>query len=300
MAAKVTIVLDAPGDVLGASPYGAGALIRLERASSEAGAYSEIATIAVLAETYLYEHWDAGGDATSWYRWRLSNSANTETGDYSAPLTGEDPAVAARQAGSYATLDDLLLAVGHVPQAGSRELARMQRALVDATDKLIDEIGFDFFRHPATGTEVRLVDGTGDGRLHVHEGIVSLSAVRIKESASASFVAVNSADYLLSPAVPRSGWPYDHVDFTGVGTYGIWPRVKRGVELTGVFGWPRVPRAVINANIAWARQDLAADPSFPGGIVGPEELGSPSGPNRLPDAVWRLKRAMSRAHWCDL
>lgn len=278
-----------PDDLLRASPdgYGAGSLTRLERGTAEGGPFAEIATEPIVSLTNSYEVGDDTGTTTHWYRSRYSNAGGTVFSEYSPAFTPTVP-------DSYANLDDLLLGLPHLPTetpGGSRRLAAMERALIDAKRKLDNELGVDFFRHPAAGTEVFYLTGDGTSRLHVHDGIVSASQIRIRTSPSASFVTLTSTGYDLDPPSPLADEPYFHVILNGSGTYTTWPTTYRGVEVTGVRGWAAVPVELRDANIAWARQSLAADPSFPGGIVGPDELGRPVGPNRLPDPVWRLKRS---------
>ena len=112
MAVKVVLGLDAPDDAL--TGYGAGAILRVQSSATETGTFANLTTVAVVAATYQYETWDAAGDKTTWYRWRIENAAATETGDWSAAFQGWDPAVAARNAGSYATLDDWFVALDAV------------------------------------------------------------------------------------------------------------------------------------------------------------------------------------------
>lgn len=298
MAVKVALVLDAPDDALLAAAYGAGALMRLERAASETGAYSEIATVAIVTATYHYEQWDAGGDETSWYRWRLSNVANTEQGAYSPPFQGIEAAIAARNAGSYATVDDVFLGLGRVP-TDSFALGRYERALVEARERLDQLVGADFFRHPQSGTEVRDYMGTGTKTLHVHGGIVSLTTVQLKEDDNGSWITVAANDWQLESWAgggtdvlnPMPGWPSDHVVLTGRVTYSEWPKGKAPrARLTGAFGWARVPRQAVAANVLLARYDIAAETTYPGSVGGQPELGRPLAGEFLPRPVWDLHR----------
>jgi hypothetical protein len=80
--------------------------------------------------------------------------------------------------------------------------------------------------------------------------------------------------------------------------YRTFPAVDRGVRLTGVRGWPAIQSDHKAANVAWTRQKLAADPSLPGGPLGPEEFGNPIGPDRWPRAVYDLVMAERQRHWC--
>lgn len=313
MAVKLVIVLDAPDDALATAAYGAGADIELQSAADEAFTTpAAVADIPIVADTYQYTYWDLAGTTATWYRWRLTNAGDTETGEWSDPFQGWDPATAARLSGAYATLDALLLRRGMRPPATtqSAELARMEQALVDATERLDEALGQPgggFFRAPQSGTEVRVFDGTNDRVLHVHEGVISVSAIRIKVGVSADWETVAVGDVRLeywanrgSPHVLPSGEPYDHVVFTGAGSRTSWPGTPAGVELTGAFQWPRVYPPARKGTIDWALQDLAADKTFAGGVVGPAQLGAPVGPNRMPDSVYRLVSSMSRRHLCAL
>lgn len=280
-----------PADIL--DGYGAGALIRIERAATEAGAYAEILTEPLVATDFLYEVWDAGGVSTSWYRTRYSNSANTAQSEYGDPFSPGQPA-------SYASVDDLLLAMRQ-NISDSRFLANAQVRLEETTRDLIREIGYSFFRTPE---ETHRYHGTGDHRLHVHEGIVSLTTVEMQLTPGGSFVALDPTDYYLEgqpdETYRRPGEPFFHIVLEQLGTYRTFPKVRRGVRLTGVFGWPAVLSDHRAANIAWARQKLAADPSLPGGPIGPEEMGSPVGVDRWPRAVYDLVNTEAERFWCSL
>lgn len=312
MAVKIVIGLDDPDGILAATAYGAASVLQLQSATDEVFTTPvDVTEIAITAATYQYTHWDAAGTRSTWYRWRVENSADTELGEWSAAFQGWDPALAARLSGAYATLDAFLLRRGTRPPASTASaiLARMEEALVEASSRLDEALGIPglFFQYPQSGTAARVFDGSGDRVLHIHEGIVSLSSIRIKTSDSADWETVTVTDARLeywanrgSPHVLPSGEPYDHVVLTGAGTQVTWPKVRAGIELTGVHQWPRVPRTASKGTMDWAAQDLAADMSFPGGVVGPEQVGSPVGPNRMPDSVWRLVNAMAHRHMCAI
>ena len=210
---------------------------------------------------------------------------------------------------AYADLDDLFEALEE-DRAGASEirLARMQSALVDGAEFLNGELETDFYRHPATGTEVRLLNGSGTDVLHVHAGIVSLTQVRIRTSRTAAWVTLAETDYDLETRTaddPNQSvaaiWPFDHVRLNGTGSYSRWPKGHRLVEFTGAFGWPASPRRAVLANVALARQFISADRSLPGGTISYDEAGRPILPSRLPDAVYRLKAWWSGLYYsCDV
>ena len=244
------------------------------------------------------------------YEWDVSLTA--DLGIYDADWSGTvdglavggSDSVQVVQAGSiasegltYATLLDLQTTL---QRSGSTDdawvVSQMESALVDGVDRITEELEVDFFKHPTAGTEVRYLTGSGSALLHVHSGIVSLTTVRIRTSRSGDWETLAATDYdLESRSAPDPNqasatvYPYDHIRLNGTGTYSAWPKGERLIEMTGVFGWPAVPRRAVEANVAMARQLIAADRTYPGGVISPDEAGMPVLPGRLPDAVYRLK-----------
>jgi hypothetical protein len=199
---------------------------------------------------------------------------------------------------SYATRLDLRTSLQRddADESDPRILANMDAALIDGTDRITEELETDFFRHPTAGTEVRLVNGSGSALLHLHGGIVSLTQVRIRQTRLSDWVTLDATDWDLESRAADDGnqaiatvFPFDHLRLNGTGSYSRWPKGQRLIELTGVFGWPAIPRRAIEANVAMARQLIAADRTYPGGVISPNEAGLPIMPTRLPDAVYRLK-----------
>jgi hypothetical protein len=75
--------------------------------------------------------------------------------------------------------------------------------------------------------------------------------------------------------------------------------VQQGVRLTGTFAGAADGRRA--ANVAWARQRIALDPSMPGGATsGPEDLGGAISMDRWPRAVYDLIASERRRFWCHL
>ena len=72
-------------ELLATEAYGAGALLRWERAPAEAGTWTEGGTEALLAGVTLYDVWDSAGVETTWYRTRISNAGGTSFSAYSDP-----------------------------------------------------------------------------------------------------------------------------------------------------------------------------------------------------------------------
>jgi hypothetical protein len=285
MAAKVTIALKAPADAL--AGYSAGAVLRLHSSATEDGVYANVAAIAIVATTFSYEYWDNAGDTTTWYRWRVENAGATETGEWSDPFQGADPALSAPRSGAYADVDDLLLEMRQAI-TDTRWLANAQTRLVEASRELEKALGgYQFFRGVSQAIRMH---GTGTCALHIHQGLVSVATVEIQEVTGGDWIALETDDWYLeglsSQDFIADGEPYFHLQLEGDATYRRFPTVRRGVRLTGVPGWPAVPSGAKHATIAKARQLLAADTSLPGGPMGPEEFGSPVGADRWPRAFY--------------
>lgn len=294
MANLVRISVLAPDDVL--RDYGAGALIRLERAATEAGVYSEVATQAVVASTYSYEINDTTSSLTTdWYRYRFSTALPVAQGDYSAYTDPQSPS----EPQAYASLDDLLVTMGQ-PTADTRFMANAERRLIEATLDIDREIGYSALR--TTGT--RILHGDGTGLLHVHGGIVSLSAIDIRLSTGAAWTALQMQDtgwYLEGDKGDPNAVDgiYYHVRLIDTANYTEFPNVTQGVRLTGVFGGNAESRRA--ACVAWARQRIALDPSALGGLTsGPEDLGGAVSIDRWPRAVYDLIAQERRRFWCHV
>jgi hypothetical protein len=269
LAEQIVVNVDDPADLL--TGYGAGAKVRLERAADSVFTTpTEVSTQTLVAGTTQYEFWDPAGTPASYYRYRISDSggttfsAYTELGQTGAPR-------------AYATVDALRELL-HIPDDSRDNL--LADLLVRVTTKINTSLGFDFFRHPAvSGTEVRLVDGTGHSRLTVHQGIISLTGIRIAGWTGDSYTALTSADWRLrDPAGPNG--PYLTVQLTDTGTYGYWPSGYDIAELTGVFGYASVPADIEQATLMWAA-DI-----FRIGASGLEEPDQPRFAGGMPRFVW--------------
>ena len=88
--------------------FGAGALLRLESSATEMGSYAEVAIQGLLSGLFEYYLVDPAGTPATWYRWRVSNAAEDDFGDYSDPLEAGGPYLSIDQFRALApsTLDD--------------------------------------------------------------------------------------------------------------------------------------------------------------------------------------------------
>ena len=179
---------------------------------------------------------------------------------------------------SYATLAQFKAAVGITDNTDDTALQNV----LDATDTLIDlycdrKTGF------GTATETRYYTAE-DYEYVLTDDLVSITTLKTDDDANGTYETtwVSGTDYVLAPRnAALDGFPYTEVD-----TSVSWPRnfpkdVYLGVEILGVFGFPSVPSAVvqaeiIQANAVWSSRTAAF------GIVGSVDLGG----------VLRMSRAL--------
>jgi hypothetical protein len=310
---RVDIWLPDPASVLATGAFGAGALVRLERAATVGGVYAEVTTIAIVATTPQYTYWDATGSASSWYRWRVSNSGGTVLSDYSDPFAGTSPAATVFPT-SYATLDRLLGMFNTRP-ANVARIARLGQLLGTATQQLIEACGGrDYFMHPSSGVATPWYASQNASRrdrlgiLCAHDGIVSIDTLETSDPGG-SFATVTAGDYVLRGEDPYSdapvpaGEPYFHVVFTGLGSTSTFPRGTNLIRPTGVRGWATVPETLVEATAQRARQLAWAEGSYSGSQAGgQDEFGSPAPTDRFwPQSTYNfIARQASRFNGCRL
>ena len=296
---RVDAWLPDPASVLATGAFGAGALVRIESGPDpSAGPWTEVQTTAIVATQVQYQWWDPSGDATTWYRWRVSDAGGATFSPYSAPFAGTSPAAFAPPL-TYASIDDVL-ATFETPVMAPRDLRRMAGLLTTATNQVIEACGHrDYFRHPATGVMTWVVDGDGSDILHLHEGLVSLSLLELSFNGGLTFVPVDAADYVLrgdSPFVAEpvpDGEPYFHVRFTGFGKYVTFVPTIRAARLTGVRGWPAVPAVLVESTAQRVRQLAFGSAGYSGGEAGgPDIFGRASSTDRFwPQSMYNFLQA---------
>lgn len=280
MSVQVIINVDDPDDII--AGYGAGAKVRLERDTTSAfGSPTEVAVLTLVSGQTQYEYWDSAGTDASWYRSRYSASAGAP---FSAYSDGFQPG--APQA--YATLDSLREYL-KLPNNDQDNL--LVDLLRQASDYITNECGRDFYRHPSvSGTEVRLLSSEGGSKtLYVPEGLVSLSALRVKGATNAEFNVLTSADWVYFPTTPELGNPYEGIELTDMAIIDQFYYGFNTVELTGVFGFARVPSLVEKATLDLAREWYRQGPGG-GGPVGVNQFGTPMFQAGIPETVRAVKR----------
>ena len=170
---------------------------------------------------------------------------------------------------SYATLAQFKAAVGITDSTDDTALQNV----LDATDTLIDlhcdrKTGF------GTASETRYYTAE-DYQYVLTDDLVSVTTLQTDDDANGTYETTwtSGTDFVLAPVNSAlDGFPYTEID-----TSVSWPRnfpkdVYRGVKVVGVFGFPSVPAAVvqaeiIQANAVWSSRTAAF------AIVGSADLG---------------------------
>jgi hypothetical protein len=172
---------------------------------------------------------------------------------------------------SYASLAQFKAAVG-IGTADTADDGALQNVL-DATDTLIDlycdrKTGF------GTATETRYYTAE-DYEYVLTDDLVSVTTLQTDDDANGTYETtwVSGTDYVLAPRnAALDGFPYTEID-----TSVTWPRnfpkdVYLGVKVTGVFGFPSVPAAVVQAEIIQAGA-VWNSRTAPFGVIGSADLG---------------------------
>lgn len=271
----IRVNVDAPDDKI--TEFGAGAKLYWARDNTSAtGSFGDASGSVTLSPTTTqYEIIDTAGGVGHFYRTRVGNSGATLFDEWSEVF----------QAGaitSYATLDSLK-EILKMPD-GSRDNL-LSDLLLDATAAITRECERDFFRHPAViGEEIRIFDGSGNAKLRVDAGIISLSKVELATGTGQDFTELAATDWLYWPTSLRPDWSYTALRLSDSGSYSTWYRGYGNVRLTGVFGFAAIPRDIQRATLDLAREWYRQGPGG-GGPVGVNQFGTPIFGGQIPQSV---------------
>ena len=241
-----TIRINVDTEALATNNFGAGALVRVERATTQTGVYAELGTVAVVSGQPTATYYDATGATTNWYRTRYSKATpiNPEDyGEYGNPFQADNDdgytnvsAVKARL-GITDTTDDSLLAaiVGEVNSWLTERLGRPVGPENNAT---------------------YVFDGNGTSRLDISRGIRTVTALTVAPTTGATPVSVAAADIFLVPSSGErgDGEPARAIVLSDVPTGGVYV-FSRGygtVSVTGDFGYAAVPDALAGVAVSLA------------------------------------------------
>lgn len=206
---------------------------------------------------------------------------------------------------AYAVINDLLALFETQPKPARQP--RLESLLETATQEINGELGYDYFRHPTTGTRTWTVNGDGRGILHLHQGIVELTAVEISLDRGLTYTALEATDWgpgwdAESTDDPPEGEPWFHLRILPSSMdYRTFPSGFATVRLTGASGWPAIPLPLVEGTATRARQLAFGDSTYEGSVPSQDEFGRPTVTARWPDATWKfMQREKQRFMPCSL
>jgi hypothetical protein len=272
----LTIEVEQPDAILATGAYGAGAVVRLQTATTEAGAYADVTgtgstpTIAVVTATRSYTGYDPAGVVSSWYRTRYENVGATRLSDWS---TSFQPAP--EGSGLICSLWDVKQELGKAATDTAQDELILEY-IRQVTAEIHSITGRLFVRSPASGTTTFLFDCDASGRcLKVPKGISTGTTLEVatqsQPESGGTYTTVTAAEWFLRPnAQERSpGWPATEIVISNIsGSY--FAQGYNTVRLTGALGWDSVPYNVQGIAIrAAASMLLSAGGKGPQVAVGP-------------------------------
>jgi hypothetical protein len=269
MANILQIPVDNPDELLNAGAYGAGAVIRVQSATTEAGVFADVSgtgstpTISIVSGTGSYAGYDPSGTSTTWYRTRYENVGATRTSDWSVAFQVESASYVTSEllklrANIPDTVDDTLLEqiCGEVNAWIETFTGRILRPFT-YTNQLFDGWGYPYG------------DVTDYGRgLMVPNGIRSITTLEVANSTGGSFVNVTADTFM------RGGTPATRIVLSNMPTAGLYsfPGGYANIRLTGAGGPASVPEDVRGVGIAIAVRAWNGRQSGHTDIVGNDQL----------------------------
>ena len=178
---------------------------------------------------------------------------------------------------SYATLSQFKEALQISDSVSDTAL----QAVLDATDQMINNFCDTTLGFGQTASQTRYF--TADSLYYcLTDPIVSVSSISTDDDGNGTWeVTWTSNDYILAPKnAALDSRPYTEVDVS-LGGARSFPLILNGTRIVGVFGWPSVPAAVIQAALIQAGA-VWSSRSAPYGIIGSQDLGG----------ILRLSRAL--------
>lgn len=242
----VRITTDQSEEILNAGAYGAGAVIRLQTAATQAGAFADVAgtgstpTLAIVAGTRVYTGYDPNGVTSSWYRTRFENVGGTRLSDWTTAFQ-----VGGEEAGLLCSLYDVKQRLGKAATDTTQD-EQILEFIGRVSTGIMGFTGRRFARSPSSGTTTFLFDVARVSRtLWVPKGIAEMSQLEVATQTGGAFSVVPAADWFLDPPATErdSGWPATRITLSDIptGSISFFYPGKRVVRATMAEGWAAVP-----------------------------------------------------------
>lgn len=243
--------VDNPDELLNAGAYGAGAVIRLQTAAAEAGAFADVngagstPAIALVSATFAYTGYDPNGVSTSWYRYRYENAGGTRLGDWFAAFQ-EAPAE-----GYVVGLADMRHRL-EIDPADHDDDELLLDLIRETTDDLQDYCNRWFVPRPLSGTATYLLSPKHDGiEIEIPRGIRSLTSLGYatidQPDTGGVFNAIDLAQVSLqpSPLDRDAGWPATVIKLLETIGIVIYAGTNR-IQAVGGFGFAAPPAPIVS------------------------------------------------------
>lgn len=241
MANVVSVIVENADQLLNASMYGAGAIVRLQ-SSSDGVTYANETTAALVSGTRLYTLYDTDGTSSTWYRTRYENAGGTSTSDWS------DPFVVGGETGGYlCSLYDVEQRLAGVASTNDRE--QLLEIISQVSAEITGYTGRTLLPETATYRFDALVGQTLDRSLRtlwVDRGIRSITSLSIaaddQPDTGGTFTTLAATEYSLRPSTiaREPGWPATSVVILPTSSSWFTPGINT-VEIAGAFGFAAVP-----------------------------------------------------------
>jgi hypothetical protein len=227
----VPLYCTTPDDLLAA--LGAGALIRLESAATQLGSYTEIATVPLLSETYVYTYLDPLAPTTTWYRTRYSDSTGVTLTSYSTPWQGDGT-------GQWLCTPTDVRRRMNKSHLDHKEDDIIAACCAQVTADICGYTGRRFY--PYHDTMVYDAGATLERGmlLPVDFGIRAVTNINIRYVTNGAQTLVDPIWYRLQPCVAELpyGWPFVQVEMVDISPYR--------------FNWAGYDSAQLEADLGWA------------------------------------------------
>lgn len=268
MANVIKASVENPEELLNAGMYGAGAIIRLQSATTEAGAYANESTASLVTGTNAYTLYDADGTSTTWYRSRYENAGGTSVSDWSTAFQ-----VGGEEGGLICSLYDVKQRLGILPSVttSDEEILDLIRAETDEIERVT---GRDFTGERSDSTF--RVDTCWGRTLWLPKGIQSVTtltyAVNDQPATGGTYTTIASTGYALRPSATERApyWPATEIALLSTSGAMFYDAIN-GAEITGKRGFAEVPPSVARIGAtAVVNQFLTKGSSGPRAVIGPD------------------------------
>lgn len=268
---KLILDVDDPDDLL--DGYGTGALIRVERDTSESMATSaEITTIPIVVGQLEYEYWDQTGTPADYYRVRYSKASpllDTDYSDYSPVFQATTPA----------QYTDLFKVKSQAKIEDDTDDAFLIDA-IDAADAWMRGEMHGIFIGPSTDTSRTFDLPKASRTVFIPGGVRSVSSLQIREYTGGPLQTILASDYVLRPQAWQrlAGMTTDRIEFVdSIGITGSYTHFYAGygtaVVNSTAFGPEKVPpdlSRIATTVVIWLHRSRAAGE---GAVIGNIDTG---------------------------